>query len=401
VNRVAFPLVAVAAFGLYFVSSFVLEARGGTKYFGADTWFYTELAKGSVIDRIAGDYRVDRIFRFHPTTVVMGAGWMIIVEPLTPWIASHHLLKAMFALVGALGVWAAMSAFATGMPRCYAILFGIIYAVSLGVWYFSSIEESKIVTATLSGLYITTYLHLRNSWTTPRAVLLTTILLLACLNEIVSGFLLIIPVVDALVQRGWDWRHGRWIAWHGLAGPVALAILEGIARGLLGTEKVHPEGATHFSYLLFYLPQNEFTVAATYGFAVKWLFFNIAAPAIPSYGDDFEPILANYLSSPASAGLVIFSVVLIVAMLPRFRADSANNLAGIFWPLLAYALLRAVYFFVLNNRECLLWASGVTLAHLLMIGIPFTASRFPAKGILLAVLAVLIFITNGRFIIGQ
>src|SRR5262245_59020536 len=186
-------LVAGAAFSLYWLSSFVLEARNTTTHFGADTWFYTELAKGNVIDRIAGNYHLDRIFRFHPTTVVMAVGWMKIVHLLTPWVAPPHLLKAMFAAVGAVGVWAAMAAFAAVVPRRYVILWGTIYAASLGVWYFSSIEESKIVTATLSGLYIATYLRLRRRWTLRGAVLLTVILLLACLNEIVAGFLLIIP----------------------------------------------------------------------------------------------------------------------------------------------------------------------------------------------------------------
>ena len=46
-----------------------------------------------------------------------------------------------------------------------------IYAVSFGVWYFASIEESKIVTATLSALYIAIYLHLRDDWTMRGAVL--------------------------------------------------------------------------------------------------------------------------------------------------------------------------------------------------------------------------------------
>ena len=136
---------------------------------------------------------------------------MKIFNPLTLWIAPHHLLKAMFAAVGAVGVWAAMSAFGAVIPRGYAILFGIIYAVSFGVWYFSSIEESKIVTASLSALYIASYLQLRKRWTMRGVVLLTAILLLACLNEMVSGFLIIIPIVDTLMRRGWDWRHGWWI----------------------------------------------------------------------------------------------------------------------------------------------------------------------------------------------
>jgi hypothetical protein len=38
---------------------------------------------------------------------------------------------------------------------------------------------------------------------------------------------------------------------------------------------------------------------------------------------------------------------------------------------------------------------------MLMIGMPFAACRFPAKPMLLAAFAVLLFIVNGRFIIGH
>ena len=72
-RRIDFALVVAAAFGLYWLSSFILEARNATTHFGADTWYYAELAKGNVIDRIAGNYYLDRIARFHPTTVAMAA----------------------------------------------------------------------------------------------------------------------------------------------------------------------------------------------------------------------------------------------------------------------------------------------------------------------------------------
>lgn len=134
---------------------------------------------------------------------------MQILHPLTLWVAPIYVLKAMFAAVGAVGVWAAASACAAVVPRGCALLFGAIYALSFGVWYFASIEESKIVTASLAALYIATYLRLRTRWTMRGAVLLSAILLFACLNEIVSGFLIVIPIVDTLVRRGWDLRKGR------------------------------------------------------------------------------------------------------------------------------------------------------------------------------------------------
>jgi hypothetical protein len=304
-----------------------------------------------------------------------------------------------------------MSAFAQVVPRWYAPLWGLIYALSLGIWYFSSLEESKIVSATLAGLYIATYLKLRQEWTIRGAALLTGILFFACLNEIVAGFLVIIPVVDALVQHGWNVLRSRWIAWHGLVGPVALAILEGIGRAWPGAGGTHPEGASHFSMFFYNLAQNNYNAESLYAFAVRWFFFNFAAPepygnhwADPSinYGGDFRPVLSTYFSSPVSAALVLLAGVMLVAcLLPRRSSDRVNELSGFLLALLAYALLRAAFFFVFVPKECFLFSNSVTLAHMLMIAIPFAASRLPAKPVLLLVFAALLFVTNGAFIAGH
>jgi len=418
-NFTRFALIAGAAFVLYWSSSFVLEARNATTHFGADSWYFAELAHGNVFSRISSNYFLDRVARFHPTTVVMAAAWMQVLSPLTLWVAPLHLLKAMFAAVGAAGVWAAMSAFAAVVPRGYAMLLGIIYATSFGVWYFSSFEESKIVTASLSALYIASYLQVRKRWTMRGAVLLTAILLVACLNEMVSGFLVIIPVVDTLVQRGWDWRQGRWIAVHALAGPIAFAIIEGVIYGRVVAVS-HPEGSSHFGMLIAYVSKNYYSFLDLYSFVVNWLFFNVAAPTPDAsyavqaganykgyaYKGYFAPALSNYIFSPASVGVAAaFGAMVVASVLPRYRGqycdDGANAIAGLLWALLAFTLLRGAFFFVFNPREPLLFSPAVTLPHILMIGILFVASKLPAKHALLGVFAVLLLIANGAFIVGR
>jgi hypothetical protein len=410
-RQLQFVLIAVAAFGLYWLSSFLIEARGGTTHFAADTWFYTELAKGSIFERLAGNYHLDRVFRFHPTTVLLAAGWMKLTEPLTAFVSPLHLLKAMFALVGAGGVWAALWAFAAVVPRRLVAPLGAIYASSLSVWYFSSIEESKIVTTTLIVLYLATYLHLRSNWTLRRAALLTGILLVACLNEIVAGFVVILPVVDTLVRHRLDLRAYRWIVCHALAGPVALGILELIMRVRVGAAGGHPEGANHFSMLIHYIAQNDYSPVALYGFAVRWLLFSIAAPSpdgsqyanpAVNYGGDFELALESYLASPVSAALVVLlGVMLCGSLLPRYRAGGLGDLTGVMAGLGAFALVRGMFFLTFIPREPMLFSSSVTLAHLLLIAIPFTASSFPWKRSVLAGLAALLFITNASFIVGR
>jgi GNAT superfamily N-acetyltransferase len=110
---------------------------------------------------------------------------------------------------------------------------------------------------------------------------------------------------------------------------------------------------------------------------------------------------ASYFASPASASLaVLFGVMLIASVLPRYRGEGMGSLSALLLAILAYALLRGLFFLVFLPFECILFSSSVVLAHILVVGIPFTASRFPAKQGLLAAVAVLLFITNGAFIVG-
>ena len=411
-TKLVFFIVALAAFAFYWLSSFALVARNGTQHFHADTWLYAELSEPNLFDRILPNNQLARIFRFHPVTVVLAAGWMKIVNPLTAWFTPAQLLKALFAAVGALGVWASLWAFAALLPRRYALLWGVIYASSLGIWYFSSIEESKIVTATLSALYSATYLRMRENWTRSGAVLLTAILFIACLNEIVAVFLVAIPAVDALVQARWEALKRWWIAAHAMAAPLALALLEGVIRGWGAVAGSHPEGANHFSMFLWYASHTQFTFNSVYYFLTTWLFFNIAAPerhayhwANPSihFGGIFMPGLTNYVASPLSAALVaLFAALLAVIVVLRKKIAILPNVAAIMIPLLAYAFTRAAFFFVFNPKENMLFSPSATLAHLLLLAIPFAATSLPerAKVTLLALLAALLFVNNGLFIIG-
>jgi len=403
-RQAQFALIALAAFVLYWGSALVLQGRAGTTHFGADAHLYSALFDGSTNDRIT---------RFHPLTAAMVVVWVKITAPLTPWITPQNLLKALFAAVGALGVWVALCAFAAVVPRRYVAPLGAIYALSLGVWYFSSIEESKIVSTTLAALYIAAYLNLRTNWTVRGAALLTAILLVACLNEVIAGFLVIIPAVDTLFARGWDWRAGRWIFLHALAAPLALLFLEGVVKRL--TTGDDPEGASHLSMLIFYVTQNDFSFDTIYAYVVKWLFFNIAAPSIDAleypglsgtYAGDFTASLASYFGSPLSVALVALCGLILAAAVavawPRGREEGAPALpVGLLAGLTAFALVRGVFFLIFNPSECMLFSSGTTLTHMLLIGIPFAASRFPAKQGILAASAALLLVVNGSFMIGR
>jgi hypothetical protein len=417
VGNVDLAAIALGAFGLYWVSSFVLAGRDAIYLFGADTALYLELGKGHVVERLGSYYAFDRVTRFHPLTTALAVAWMNALAPFSAWVSPGLLLKALFATVGAAGVAAATAAFATVVPRGQARLWGMVYAASLGVWYFSSIEECKSVTATLATVYIALYLNLRTRRSARDAVLLTAVLALACLNEIVAAFLVAIPAVDALVRHGFDLRRGGWmrgwILWHGLVPPLVLAFLEGVVKPLTAgatTEGPAGEAVSHLGMLAFYVSQNDFSLATCYGFLVNWLFFNVAAPTVettlapvayPQFTGYFEPALSNYLSSPVSAGLLgLLGAMLAACVLPRFRGRVGTDGTAIVSGLLAYTVLRGAFFLVVNPSECMLYGSGVTLAHLLILAIPFAASTFPGKRALLAACALLLVIVNGTFIVG-
>jgi hypothetical protein len=396
-----FALVPLAAFAVYWLSSLLIEAANATILFGSDAPLYAWLVRGEMVDRVA---------RFHPVTVVLELAWMKLLTPLTLWIAPQNLLKALFAAIGSAGTWAAMRAFAAVVPRRQVALWGAIYAASFGVWFFSSIEESKIVTATLSALYIALYLDLRQNWTPRGAVLLTLVLLLGCFNEVVAGFLVAIPVVDTLLQRGRDRRAFHWVAAHALTPPAALAFLELVVNGHLVAGTADPEGASHLSMLFYYAAANKADAWTVHYFLANWLFYNLAAPTyyashvFPHWPNNkyFDPELTNYFSSPVSAALVVlFGAMLLACVRPRYRATSLRGSASIPLALLAYAVLRGAFFFAVYPYESLLFSSSVTLAHLLLIAMPFAASRFPAKQGLLGAMALLLIVTNGTFIVSQ
>ncbi len=412
---VSVALIALAAIVLYTLSSLMIVANDRQYLFGADSILYVELATEDAAAKIGSHFYLDRITRFHPTTTVAALVWMKLHSPLAAWVSPDQLLRAMFAFVGAAGVWAAMAAFARFVPCRQVALWGIIYAVSLGIWFFSSIEESKIVTATLAALYIAVYLRLRTRWIARDAALLTAILLIACLNEIVAAFLVAIPAVDTLVQRGWDWRSGRWIAWHGLAASAAFALLETVVHRYTGGATAGGpagEAGSHVGMLVFYLTRNDFSIGSLYAFLVNWVLFAVAAPtpattfaAIPGdpeFKGYFEPALAGYLSTPVSAALAfVLGAMLIASLAPQLRrAPIGRDKAGVLLGLMAYSLARAAFYFIVNAREPFLFASGATLAHLLVLASLFAASRIPAQGALLAVCALLLLVVNGTFVIG-
>ncbi len=388
-----FAVIAALSFLLYLVSAVLLDMRYAILHFGADGHLYEGLAQGVIHDRIA---------RFHPVTVAMASVWKKLFGWLSVWVETKFVLKAMPAAAGAAGVAAAVSAFAVFMRRREALLCGAIYAVSFGVWYFASIEESKIVTAAFAAFYIAIYLHVRENLNTSRIVLLSAVLCAACLNEITSCFLAAIPAAEFLLRR--SRLPLLLLIAHIAAGCAALAVLEFVARVVLPA--TDSEGATHASMFFHYFLQNDRGLASFRYFASNWLFFNIAAPsasathlanAAHNAAGYFSPGLAQYSGHPfALAALVLLMAVFVSGLL---RGGSRVRF-GILLALAAYSLVRGAFFFAFNPPEPLLFSPAATLAHLLILIVPFARSDFRWKGTALAAIAASLFLANGAFFLG-
>lgn len=413
-DRVAPYALPALAFLLYVGTAIILEARQATTHFGADSWYYTEFAGPDVLARTVEFSDLDRVMRFHPVTGFLAIGWMYAARNLLPFIAPLFALKLLFAASGAVSVAAAVQSFLRLMPRREALLFAALFAVSFSSWYFASIEESKIITAALAGWYIAIYLRLRESWSTRWAVALTFVLLLACLNEIVSIFLVAIPAVDLLLRWELNFKQLRWLFLHALAGPVALLLVEGLLHGRVVAAS-HPEGGSHIGMFLAYMARNRYDLPVAYNFLINWSFFDIVAPATDAahgvapgstykghlYKGYFESALSSYLFHPASllAAILCIAVAVLVAM-PRYRRAPDRGRLAIVAGLLAYSAIRCVFFFLFNPSEPLLFTPAVTLAHLVVLAAFVSASHIPFKVPLLGAVFAAVFIANGIFMLG-
>ncbi len=389
-------LVVGAAFAVYLLTALYLDSRDGNAHFGADPDYYEVLAQ-HIYDNTAA--------RFHPSTVILGLGWMKLFAPIEGWIAPHVILKFMFAAVGALGVLAAIMTFRVLLPRGYGLLAGAIYASSLGVWYFAAIPESKILTASLSALYIAVYLRYRDDWNTPRTIGLNAILAVASFNEVVAGFLIAIPAVDALL-RGLTWSRARWIAIQVAVVLAMLLVLELVVNGGVVPRSAASQEQSHFALFWAYFARFTYNPARFHDFVANWFFFNLVSPTPyalwwPQAGGYFEPSVMAYGPSPiATVTVGLIGAMIVVGLASGAQAKSFGPADGLLLPIAAYAILRAMFFFVFVPNEALLFSPAVTLPHWLLILVPFAASRLPAKKALLAVLCVLLFVVNMGFMIG-
>jgi hypothetical protein len=155
---------------------------------------------------------------------------------------------------------------------------------------------------------------------------------------------------------------------------------------------------------------REHSLAAVYIYLINWFFFSIAAPAPeaeylfakwPLHPYYFEPDLANYFAYlPQAATAIAFLVILFGALWALWRRALPGGTGIALLALLAYALVRCIFFYFIHPLEGLLFTGPVVLAHLLLLAVPFAASPLPGKRLILGAFAMLLLAVNGLFITG-
>ena len=404
VGDVAFRVaLIVAVFLLYWTTAAIRMKAGIEPDFGADTSLYMTLAHGISVDRIA---------QFHPVTGWVGLGGMAVMRLLAGAqidLNPQLYLASIFAAVGAIGVAAAMAAFSRLLEKPLNLLFTVLYAGSFSVWYFASMAESKIVTTSLVALYVIAYLRWREKPTLPNELVLGTVFAMACLNEITAAMLILIPACDMLFRRHEDYSGlpGRISTLsHLMIVPLCWLVLE--TRLLMPkTDLAASSDASDFwSLFINYFRLNSHDISSLGAFLLNWFPFALAAPADsadaeialwPNYFGYFPPTLGSYLETPAGiAFLGLAAITLIMAVNGGVRHLAHSPYKGLAIGFLAYSFARAVFFFVFNPSEAMLFAGGAMFANLALLALLLQGGRLYTPAVVAALCTVTI-LDNAAF----
>ena len=401
-NSILQVLIVVSAFNFYWQTSYFLLDMDRITYFGADGNVYLKLAQKTIDDQI---------LLFHPFAALLSVVWMKIFTPLTEMLPPEQILSAMFAAIGALGVGAAFSIFKAMMPRVYALPCTMIYAVSLSIWYFSSIDKSKIIEAAFACLYIAIYIQLRKSYTSRLSIYLTITYALACFNSIISALLVLIPVIDIFL-RNYRMRDAlrdmRWVFYHVLPAPIVLLLMEAMINSHILGQTDQAKGANHFDLFITFASLADHSIINIYNFVINWFFFSVAAPAPnalyaypiwPDYHGYWEPELANYFGSLVTVILITSAGLagVYACFLPKAAKD--REWSSLLYGLIGFSIARALFFFTFAPPESLLYSPPAVICHLVIFLKAFVSSKFAYKKYMLYFLLATLLVTNIRFIL--
>ncbi len=384
-------IVGVFFFVLYFfsltneVGSLVLKDYP----FGADVPLYI---RAILSDHFTG------ITARHPITVGIITGIKLIIKMIPLNINKIAILKLFFAFIGSLNIVIVYKLFSKiGKQRIINILMVMAYGFSFSVWYFASVPESYIVSTLLYSCYLLLFISYKDKLDWQKTGILSALLIVCSLNEIISLFLLVIPLVyyGQKLFLNKDLRNKMLV--HILSVTlISFFVINAVIYGL--------EECSIFEYYIKFSQEYNKIKYSFYELKeplLNMFFFNIGIPAksvfyatkkFPDYIGFFIPSLVEYFKHIFSA----LFLILWIGLLGRIKIVRNNSLM---LSLLVLIILKFIFIASFNPGEAILYSSDSNLPLFCVILLSQQSSQKKYFSYYIFVFLLFIVLNNVRFFI--
>jgi len=367
---------------VYFVTEINnLSSRNLNDYpFGGDIPHYT--------------FDIGHIFR-HPLTTWLIKSYRGLIEGMFHVTASIPAMKFLFSFFGAINIVIVYSICTMFFNRYRSVLYTACYGFSLSVWYFSSVPESYVISATLYSLYIWYFIKHSSDLRLTQVLISLGILTLALLNDISSVFLLLLPLTYYNKKIITDKKIRRFFLLHVFFFLASWFVIKFQQWPLV---EFYSNMRNDFSVKSFMI--NDFMEPL-----LNVTFFSIGAPShevsyaprmLPHYPGYFVPSLWGYMNHIVTAIFFVFYSGFIMIALSRIHLIKHNKFII---PFIIFIIARYVSIIFVNPGEAFLFTILSTLPLLLVLFFLFDMTNFKYKGIFEFILTFSIAASNLRFFI--
>jgi len=331
----------------------------------------------------------------HPLTGWLITSYRYFINNLLHIAYSTTVAKFLFSFFGAINVMIVYRIFLMFFNRYKSFLFTVCYGFSLSVWYFSSVPESYVISATLYSLYFWYFIKHCSDLRLMKVLILLGILAFAICNDISSVFLLFLPLIYFNKEIITNKRIRSYFLLH-VFFLVALCIMfKFLGWDVVKFFLIQREGYGPSSYVLSDFIEPFLNV----------IFFSVGAPShetsyaprLLSFNSAFfKPTLLGYMDHIVTAIFFIFYGSLMIIALSRVQLIKHNKFIIPFIVFIAARYLSIVFF---NPGEAFLFTTLSTLPLLLILFCLFDTAHFRYKGAFELVLFLSMFASNLRFLI--
>jgi len=358
------------------LSSRVLEDYA----FGADVPHYT--------------FGIGHGFR-HPITAKLMEFYRGFISILLPITITPFVMKLLFSFFGAINVMIVHSICSMFFSRYRSVLVAVCYGFSLSVWYFSSVPESYVFSATLYSLYFWYFIKHCSDLRLIKVLILLGLLTLALLNDISSVYLLLLPFVYYNKKIITDKKIRSYFLLHVFFIFACCVVI-----------KINEWPVVEFYSNM----RNDFSVTSFIKDdfiepLLNLLFFSIGAPShevtyaprmLPYYPGYFQPSVWGYMSQIVTAIFFVFYSGLMIIALTRVQLIKHNKFII---PFIIFLFARYLSIIFLNPGEAFLFTMLSTLPLLLVLFCLFDSAQFRYKGAFELILILSMTASNLMFFI--